>query len=300
MPEPHGAIRIAIAVWVLLVGAAVGSFLNVVIGRVPAGESIVRPRSRCPRCGAAIRWYDNIPIASWIALRARCRSCRAPISIRYPIVEGLGAMAALLAWSRHGLSIAAVAELAVAAALIALAFIDLDTWLLPHAITWPVIASGLAFAALGAAPSGSLRLAAYGAGLGFGSFALLSWLGAKVFKKEALGFGDVWLLGGLGAWMGPAALLPVVLFASLQGSVVGIALIVLGKGQPGPTATESARPAPTTDATRKSTTNPATDDDWVPPRHVVPFGPFLVAGALEWLWLGDVLARGVTVLALFR
>jgi leader peptidase (prepilin peptidase) / N-methyltransferase len=115
-------------------------------------------------------------------------------------------------------------------------------------------------------------------------------LGEKVFKKEALGFGDVWLLAGLGAWMGPGALLPIVLLASVQGSVVGLALVALGRSQPGPDA--STPPA--------TSTGTSTDDDWVPPRHAVPFGPFLVAGALEWLWLGHLLARAVPMLELFR
>jgi leader peptidase (prepilin peptidase)/N-methyltransferase len=96
----------------------------------------------------------------------------------------------------------------------------------------------------------------------------------------------VWLLAGLGAWSGPLALIPIVLLASLQGSVVGIALLLLGKGQPGP-------PAPAAPA-------PAGEEEWVPPKHAVPFGPFLVAGALEWLWLGELIARAVPALAVFR
>ncbi len=297
-----------LAAWCAAVGAVVGSFLNVVIARVPARQSIVHPGSRCPACGAAIRWYDNVPILSWLALRARCRSCGARISARYPLVETLGALAALVAWHRHGLAPVAAAELAFAAALVALAFIDIDTWLLPNAITWPLIAFGVAVGALGVTPAGSLRSACYGAGLGFGAFALFSWLGEKAFKKEALGFGDVWLLAGMGAWMGPAALLPIVLLASLQGSVVGLTLIALGKGQPGPEEAsplpgmpgegDEARGAPTSAVTQSP--SHLSEDDWVPPRHAVPFGPFLVAGALEWLWLGEHLTRAVPVLRLFR
>jgi len=296
--------------WVALVGAVIGSFLNVVIARVPAGESIVRPASRCPRCRSPIRWYDNLPIVSWLWLRARCRACGARISARYPMVEALGAGAALVAFARHGLSGAAAAELAFVAALVALAFIDIDTWLLPNAITWPVIAFGLAMGWFGVTPAGSARSAAYGAGLGFAAFGLVAFLGEKVFRKEALGFGDVWLLAGLGGWMGPAALLPIVLLASIQGSVVGITLLALGKGEPGASA-----PLPSTGgggqapALRKdadaaaascSVDTAAREPDWVPPRHAVPFGPFLVAGALEWLWLGGLLARAVPVLQLFR
>jgi leader peptidase (prepilin peptidase)/N-methyltransferase len=244
------------------------------------------------------------------------------ISARYPLVEALGSAVALVAWHRHGLTPAAASELAFVATLVALAFIDLDTWLLPNVITWPLIASGLTTAALGLAPARSLRLAAFGAGLGFGVFALLSWLGEKAFKKEALGFGDVWLLAGLGAWMGPAALLPIALLASLQGCVVGIGLILVGKGQKGPPNAPEPQHSPpagesategvnggregeelrtTTESTITHTT--ATDegeDDWVPPKHAVPFGPFLVAGALEWLWLGGFLTHAIPVLRLFR
>jgi leader peptidase (prepilin peptidase)/N-methyltransferase len=311
MLELPAALVPLFAVWSALVGAAVGSFLNVLIARVPAGESIVRPGSRCPRCKTPIRWYDNMPVVSWLVLRARCRACGARISARYPLVEALGASVAVVAFARHGFSGAAVAELAFAAALLALAFIDLDTWLLPNAITWPLIAFGLAMGLVGVTPVGSLRGAAYGAGLGFAAFALIGWLGEKAFKKEALGFGDVWLLAGLGAWMGPAALLPIVLLASIQGSVVGLALILLGKGQRGPTTTAGDKPPPYEIGTTTTTPTPIpiastkttptlTEDDWVPPKNAVPFGPFLVAGALEWLWLGGFLAQAIPLLRLFR
>ena len=274
-----------VAAWVVILGATVGSFLNVVIARVPAGLSVVRPRSRCPRCQAGIAWYDNVPILSWLVLRGRCRSCGLPISIRYPVVEALVAGAAWLAWARHGLSPAALAELTFTALLLALAAIDLDTWLLPHALTWPLIGLGLAAAWLGLAPAASLQASALGAGIGFGLFALVSVVGEKVLKKEALGFGDVFLLAGLGAWLGVAAILPVILLSSIQGAVIGLLLIWLGRSQPGP-----GGPAD----------EPASEEAWVPPRHAVPFGPFLALAALEWLFLGDFLARLVPALEVFR
>jgi leader peptidase (prepilin peptidase) / N-methyltransferase len=283
-------LRVLSAGWAALLGAAVGSFLNVVVARLPRGESLVRPGSRCPRCATPIRWYDNVPILSWLALRARCRACGAPISARYPLVEALGAGAALLAWSRHGLTAAALAEFAFVAALLALAFIDLDTWLLPHAITWPLIASGLALGATGWTPAGTFAQAAYGAGVGFAVFALVAWGGEKLLKKEAMGWGDVWLLAGLGAWLGVKALLPVILLASVQGALVGIALIALGRAE---TGARAAVPEP-------PRAGGEDDEDWVPPRHAVPFGPFLVAGALEWLWLGDRIAALVPTLEVFR
>ena len=288
------SLQLLSAIWATALGAVIGSFLNVVIARVPAGESIVAPGSRCPRCRAPIRWYDNVPIVSWLLLRARCRRCRAPISIRYPLVEALVAALALVAFLRHGLGLAALAELVFAAFLVALAFIDLDTWLLPHALTWPLIALGLGAAAAGIAPAPSLGRSALGAAIGFGAFAAVS-LGARlVLRKDALGFGDVWLLAGIGAWLGSGALLPVVMLASIQGSVVGIALLLLGRGEPGPA---EAAPAPEEE---KRAEGAGADDDWVPPRHAVPFGPFLVAGALEWLFLAGPLAAVFPVLELFR
>lgn len=278
-----GALRFAIGAWVLALGAVVGSFLNVLIARVPAGESVVHPRSRCPRCLRPIAWYDNLPVLSWLVLRGRCRGCREPISPRYPAVELLGAGAAYLAWTRHGLSAGAAAELVMVALLLALAFIDLATWLLPHALTWPLLGAGLVASALGVSAAPSLARSAAGAAVGFGAFALVAFAGKVIARKEAMGMGDVWLLAGIGAWLGLAALLPVVLLASIQGSVVGVLLILVGKAQRGPAAGA-----------------PVDADGWVPPRNAVPFGPFLALGALEWLYLAGPLASLVPALDVFR
>jgi leader peptidase (prepilin peptidase)/N-methyltransferase len=302
-------LHVAVAAWVLAVGGAIGSFLNVVIARVPEGASVASPGSRCPRCGTPIRWYDNVPVLSWILLRARCRACGGRISPRYPLVEALVAAAALAAYLRHGLSAAALAELVFVAFLVALAFIDLDTWLLPHALTWPLIALGLAASAAGLSGA-SLRGAAIGAVVGFGAFAAVS-LGARwALKKDALGFGDVWLLAGLGAWLGVAALLPVVLLASVQGSLVGIALVLAGRAQLGLRAREPDRPSVPEPAPAPAPepgsppapegSPPAEEEAWTPPRNAVPFGPFLALGALEWLYLQGWLAEVVPALAPFR
>ncbi len=333
-----GPVDALVAAWFTLVGALFGSFLNVVIARVPAGLSVVRPRSRCPRCGEPIAWYDNVPVVSWLLLRGRCRRCALPISIRYPLVELLGAAAGYLAWRRHGIAPAAGAELALVLALVALAFIDLDTWLLPHVITWPLLGAGIVASALGWSAAPSLASSLWGAGVGWGAFAALSWGGEKILKKEALGFGDVWLLGGLGAWLGLGALLPVVLLASVQGSAVGIALVLLGKGETGerpPRAGTEAAPAegpaasapaeievpagetaarletPPADAAPETSAgptedtpappeHPAADEDWVPPKNAVPFGPFLALGAIEWLYGAELLARAFPALGAFR
>jgi leader peptidase (prepilin peptidase)/N-methyltransferase len=280
---------------VALVGALVGSFLNVVIARVPAGLSVVHPRSRCPRCLAPIAWYDNVPVLSWLLLRGRCRGCRLPISVRYPLIELLAGGVALLCWSRHGVSLAALLELAFATTLVALAAIDLDTWLLPDALTWPLVGLGLAGAAMGATPAPTLGAAALGAALGFLSFGAIWAIGEWILKKEAMGFGDVWLLAGLVAWFGPKGLLPVVLLASTQGAVFGLVQLGLGRGQRGP-----APAAPQDTAAGAAPAGGEADDDWVPPRHSLPFGPFLVAGALEWLWAGAWLADAIGILEAFR
>jgi leader peptidase (prepilin peptidase)/N-methyltransferase len=286
--------EIVLAACALFLGGSLGSFLNVVVARVPAGLSVVHPRSRCPRCLTPIAWYDNVPVLSWLVLRARCRACGLPISARYPLVELAGAAAAVLALRRHGFGAEAGAELAFVALLLALALIDLDTWLLPNSLTWPLLGGGLLLSVLGVTPAGGAEPALYGAGVGFAVFAAIAFVGEKVFKREAMGFGDVWLLAGLGAFLGVKALLPLVLLASLQGTLVGVALALLGKLPRGEDST----------ATSTATSTPARgdgdDDDWVPPRNAVPFGPFLVAGALEWLYLGDRIARLVPTLELFR
>jgi leader peptidase (prepilin peptidase)/N-methyltransferase len=290
-PLEAEVLRPVVVAWVAFLGAVVGSFLNVVIARVPRGESVVRPRSRCPGCGATIGWYDNVPLLSWIVLRARCRACGARISARYPLVELLGAGAALLAWWRHGLSPAAAVELAFAALLVALSFIDLDTWTLPNALTWTLVALGLGAAALGIGPAPSLASAAAGAAVGFAGLALVAWGSTALARRagrigpdqEAFGFGDVWLFCGLGATLGLPALLPVLLLSSIQGALAGIALVALGRAASG-----------------EKGSGVQYEDGSVPPRASVPFGPFLALGALEWLWLAGPLARAFPALDAFR
>ena len=278
-----------VGAWVAVTGAVLGSFLNVVIARVPQGRSIVHPRSACPRCGTPIAWYDNIPVLSWLLLRARCRSCRSPISPRYPLVEALVAGAALLAWWRHGLGPAALAELVLVGFLLALAFIDLDTWLLPHALTWPLIGLGLLASAAGASAAPTLARSALGAAVGFGVFGLIWLVAERLLHREAMGLGDAFLLAGIGAWLGVAALLPVVLLASVQGSVVGLALLALGRSQPGPAA-----------GGKPPAKGGKDEAEWIPPRHAVPFGPFLALGTLEWLYLSGALIRAIPALEVFR
>lgn len=263
---------------VILVGLCVGSFLNVVIARVPKGESIVRPRSRCPRCRKPIAGYDNIPVLSWLLLRGKCRNCGLPISARYPLVEILCAVLVFAAWTHFGPSGAFVGYAAFVCALLALTYIDLDTWLLPHQITWPLLALGL----LSPLWNDALTWfdAGVGAAIGFGVFALIALLGEKLLKKETMGWGDVWLLGAIGAWLGWRDVLPVIFLSALQGAVVGIVLMLVGRGPAEKARAAAAAKAPAAD-----------EDDWVPPAHAVPFGPFLALAAIEMLFAGDAILR---------
>jgi len=228
-----------------VVGACVGSFLNVVIWRLPRGENLAKPRSRCPGCGQPIRWFDNVPVLSWLLLRARCRRCRTSISVRYPLVEALTAALFVLAAARTGLpdDAALFAVNAVfTSAMVAIAFIDLDTRLIPDVISKPGIAVGL-FASLlvprmhdaGFLPEmtnravASLLEGAAGAATGAGVLLLVRWIGSLAFKKEAMGLGDVKLLAMIGAFTSPIGVLYVLLLASLSGAIVGVVFVAVRK-----------------------------------------------------------------------
>lgn len=228
-----------------VLGLLIGSFLNVVIYRLPkimerqwAAEcaeisgkpveesppfNLVVPRSRCQKCGHQIRWYENIPVFSYIALRGRCSACKTPISLRYPAVElATGALFLFCAW-QWGTTWTALAWCGFSAALLALALIDWDTTLLPDDITLPLLWAGLIAAALGWTAV-SLPHAVWGAVAGY----LSLWLVYQGFKlltgKEGMGYGDFKLFAALGAWFGWQALVPIILMASVIGAVIGIAL----------------------------------------------------------------------------
>lgn len=285
---------LVIHLFVFLVGLCVGSFLNVVIARVPEGLSVVSPPSRCPRCGRGIAWYDNIPVLSWVLLRGKCRGCALPISPRYPIVELLVGLLALALVRRFGLEWHTLSLFVFVCLLVAITYIDLDHWIIPHVLTWPGILIGLGSSFID--PTRTPTDALIGAVAGFGVFALVGIVGALVFRKEALGQGDWWLLALIGAFLGWQALLPVILLASLQGSVVGVLLIVLGRNETGeepaaatePRVEASSGGATTEPAPAKDESQPVDEDDeeWIPPRNAVPFGPFLALAALEQLFVG--------------
>jgi len=290
--------------WVLhpatlaLFGLAIGSFLNVVIHRLPSilerdwwrdvlhqvsdveshrrvfgsappeplrqsatglqaaldalpALSLARPASRCPSCGHRIRAYENIPLLSWLVLRGRCSACGARISVRYPAVELLCALLfAGIGW-RMGGQPQALLWCAFAATLVALAWIDWDTTVLPDAITLPLLWAGLLCAALGwtIAPV----TAVVGAAVGYLSLWAVYWLFKLTTGKEGMGYGDFKLLAALGAWLGWQAVLPIVLAASVIGAMVGIAMKFTGALREG---------------------------------RYVPFGPFLAGAGLVVMWVG--------------
>jgi leader peptidase (prepilin peptidase)/N-methyltransferase len=241
MPE-----QVFVLVSAALVGLCVGSFLNVVIHRMPKmlergweaqcaelrGEpaaeapayNLVVPRSQCPVCGHRISAAENVPILSWLLLKGRCSACRAPISARYPLVELLGAVIAVYAIHRYGLTARGLAACLLLWTLVALTGIDFDTQLLPDDLTLPLLWAGLLVNLNGTfAP---LSSAVIGAAAGYLSLWAIYWLFKLIRGKEGMGFGDFKLLAALGAWQGWQMLPVIVLLSSVVGTVIGISLIV--------------------------------------------------------------------------
>jgi leader peptidase (prepilin peptidase) / N-methyltransferase len=200
-----------------LFGALIGSFLNVVAHRVPRGESLVSPGSRCPECGAPVKPYDNLPVVSWLLLRGRCRNCGAPISPRYPLVELATALAFAAVVAVRGFDNDLVLELPFVAALIALAAIDFEHKLLPNAIVYPLAAYGVIATLLVDQDDLVEHLIA-----GAGAFAFL--LAAVIAYPRGMGMGDVKLAGAMGLFLG-LSIVPALLAAFLSGSLVGLVII---------------------------------------------------------------------------
>lgn len=224
-------------------GLCIGSFLNVVIARVPAGRSISAPPSSCPSCGTQIHWYDNIPVLSWIVLRGKCRACGWNIPIRYPLVEIAGGMLALLVvLSRSGIPVV-LTGLAVAWALLAITMIDLDHKIIPDSISMPGFALVLGTSWLPG--RGGVISALLGALLGAGMFWAVREAYYRTAGREGLGFGDVKLMAMLGALLGPFGVCISVFAASAVGLVAALGLVLMGR------------------ANR---------------RTEIPFGPYLAAG----------------------
>jgi leader peptidase (prepilin peptidase)/N-methyltransferase len=236
----------------LCFGLIWGSFANVVIWRWPKGQSVVFPRSRCTQCGQPIAWYDNVPVLSWLILRGCCRNCKVKISFRYPLVELMvGALFAGI-YYRYGLTWLTLEYMVFAWGLVVVSFIDLDLMLLPDVFTLSGIVMGLVGAALN--PQRDFMSSFYGVLMGGGFLWLVAYLYLLVRKQEGMGGGDIKLLAWIGAVLGWTAIPFVVLVSSILGSVVGL---VLARRNP---------------AGLKS---------------VIPFGPYLAAGALLFMFGGE-------------
>jgi leader peptidase (prepilin peptidase)/N-methyltransferase len=254
-------------------GACVGSFLNVCIYRIPRDESVVTPRSHCPHCNTLIPWYLNIPVASWLFLRGTCASCKGPIAFRYTLVELLTAMlflAVFMKWAApaamHMLPISHPLIVPVywlfLAGLVLGTFVDFEHFIIPDSVTIGGMVAGPILSAL--VPSlhaqevwwRGFAVSFIGLAVGFGLLNSVAWIGTKAFKKEAMGFGDVKLMGAIGAFLGWKAVLFTVFVSSLLGSVVGLLLIALGS---------------------------------VKLQSRIPFGPYISAAALIWVFWGPAL-----------
>ncbi len=209
-----------ILTYAAVVGAVIGSFLNVCIHRWPLGQSVVRPRSRCPGCGSPIAWYDNVPVLSWLVLRGRCRHCHERISLQYPLVELATALLWLAAAWRFGISVEALRMAAFLTLLLGIALTDARHMVIPDQMSIPGVVIGLGLAAL---PGGMPFLGSLlGAIMGFAFFWLIKIAAEKVFRKPALGEGDVLMLGMIGAFVGVAGVLLTVLLGSLLGLLIGV------------------------------------------------------------------------------
>lgn len=236
-----------------LLGLCLGSFLNVVIFRLPRGQSLIAPPSRCTRCGYALRWFDNVPVVSWTLLRGRCRRCRAPISVQYPIVELVtGVLFLLVVWLTPAGPLM-LSRLIFVCILVALFGIDLEHQILPNSITLSGIAIGLIFSVLG--PPGWLS-ALIGVLLGAGVLYGIAGAYYLVRREEGLGMGDVKMLAMIGAFLGWKAVLVTLVLSSFSGALVGVALIAAQRGGM---------------------------------RLALPFGTFLALGAVAAMFVGDPL-----------
>lgn len=233
-------------------GLCIGSFLNVCIHRLPAAMSIVRPRSSCPVCGQKIRWYDNIPILSWLWLKRKCRDCNAPIAWRYPLVELLSGVFAVVTLARFGPGPASLVYFCFIAALLVITFIDLDHQIIPNAITLP----GIPLCFLGAlvVPGITWQDALMGLAVGGGGLYLVGWIYYLLKGKEGMGGGDIKLLAMIGALTGLRGVVFTLFVASAAGTVAGLVQMAAAR---------------LVDMERR-----------------IPFGPFLAFGAIVYLFFG--------------
>ncbi len=242
-------------VFAFVFGAMIGSFLNVCIYRLPREESIVFPGSHCPSCNKPIPFYDNIPIISYLILRGKCRSCRNPISLQYPLVEGISALSSLLLFLRFGPTLSYLIYFSFFAALIVITVIDLYHQIIPDVMSLPGIGVGLLASLV--LPQITFFNSLLGILLGGGSLFLVATIYQWLFKREGMGGGDVKLLAMIGAFLGWKAVILTILFSSLIGSLAGIGIMLL-KGKDS--------------------------------KYAIPFGPFLsLAAAISLFYGGKVI-----------
>jgi leader peptidase (prepilin peptidase)/N-methyltransferase len=215
---PPGIAEIVLA----LAGLCVGSFLNVCIHRLPLKQSVVHPGSRCPDCGYALRWYDNVPVLSYAVLRGRCRSCARPISLQYPIVEIVTAVIFVLHWYSFGPTVLLPLRLVFACALVVLFLIDLEHQILPDVITLPGIVTGVVCSLF--LPPGPV-MSILGVLVGGGLLWAIAEAWFRLRKVDAMGFGDVKMLAMVGGWLGVKMVLVTFVLSSMLGGLVGAVLI---------------------------------------------------------------------------
>lgn len=237
---------------VFILGLLLGSFGNVVIHRLPLGESVALPRSRCPHCKTPIAWYDNVPVLSWVILRGKCRACKAGISARYPLVELLTAVLFAAVMYKYGMTWLTLEYLIFTWGLVVVSFIDLDHMILPDVFTLPGIVIGLIGAALN--PEREFLPSLFGVLMGGGFLWLVAFLYLVIRKEEGMGGGDIKLLAWIGAVLAWPSLPFTVLISSILGSLVGLAL-----------------------AFRRSAGL----------KSVIPFGPYLALAAIIYMLGGD-------------
>jgi len=229
----------------IILGTLVGSFLNVCILRLPKEESIVWPGSHCPQCKNPIKFYDNIPLISYLLLKGRCRDCHRPISFQYPLIEGITGLASLILFMKFGPSLSYLLYFIFVAALIVITVIDLYHQIIPDVISLPGIGVGLLASLI--IPQITLFNSLIGILLGGGSLFLVATVYHWLFKREGMGGGDVKLLAMIGGFLGWKAVILTILLGSLIGSMIGIMVMVLK------------------------------EKDF---KYAIPFGPFLSVGAV--------------------
>ena len=219
----------AVIAFAALLGAVIGSFLNVCILRWGAEpkQSVISPPSRCPRCGRGLAWHENIPVISWLLLRARCRGCGQPISAQYPLIElATAAIWSFMAW-QHGPTVEALRGAVFATTLLGIAMTDARAYIIPDEFTWGGLAMGLLFS-LAAGLSG-LGHALVGAAVGFGVLWLVGTLGTWIFKEDAMGGGDVKMMAMVGAFVGWQGVLLTIFLGALAGSLIFVPLLIVGQ-----------------------------------------------------------------------